>query len=223
MRRVFMTALATAAVISFASPASAAPTVTDTVGTPLDSQIFGIAADGTTVYGSSPSNDGIANVTFTADTTVHMGAGFAQINDATPDNPDWYTLVINPDLDFSDFKFATQLTDAGTITVYYLLTGSGLDANNIANYTQVSAGDGGVYSATNSDLNKLLSGGVFDGLAIQSTTPIAFFEVKQLSYNPAPGAVPEPATWGLMLLGFSGIGMAIRRSRKRNPALLQVA
>ena len=219
MRRVLMTALATAAAISFASPASAVVTVTDTNGAPLDYQIFGIAADGTTVYGSSPSNNNIANVTFTADTTVHMGAGFAQINDATPDNPDWYTLVINPDLDFSDFKFATQLVDDGTITVYYLLTGSGLDANNIANYTQV----GGQYSATNSDLNKLLSGGVFDGFMIQSTSPIAFFEIKQLSYNPAPGAVPEPATWGLMLLGFSGIGMAIRRSRKRNPALLQIA
>ena len=36
-------------------------------------------------------------------------------------------------------------------------------------------------------------------------------------------AVPEPATWGMMLLGFAGIGMAVRRSRKRNPALLQIA
>ena len=28
-------------------------------------------------------------------------------------------------------------------------------------------------------------------------------------------AVPEPATWGLMLLGFGGIGLAVRRQRKR--------
>jgi hypothetical protein len=34
-------------------------------------------------------------------------------------------------------------------------------------------------------------------------------------------AVPEPATWGLMLLGFLGIGMAVRRSR--SPVLAQVA
>ena len=223
MRRVLMTALATAAAISFASPASAVVTVANTNGTPLDNQIFGIAGDGTTVYGSSPSNDGVANVTFTADTTVHMGAGFAQINDATPNTADWYALVINPDLDFSDFKFSTQLVDDGTITVYYLLSGSGLDANNIANYTQVLAGDGGVYSADNNNLNKLLSGGTFDGLALRSTTPIAFFEVKQMTFNGVTGAVPEPATWAMMLLGFGGIGMAIRRSRKRNPALLQIA
>nr|NUR37766.1 PEP-CTERM sorting domain-containing protein [Sphingomonas sp.] len=36
-------------------------------------------------------------------------------------------------------------------------------------------------------------------------------------------AVPEPATWAMMLVGFGGIGMAVRRSKKRNPALLQIA
>ena len=35
------------------------------------------------------------------------------------------------------------------------------------------------------------------------------------------GAVPEPATWALMLLGFGGIGLAMRRRRK--PALAQLA
>jgi len=39
----------------------------------------------------------------------------------------------------------------------------------------------------------------------------------------SPPGVPEPATWAMMLLGFGGIGMAMRRSRRRNGALLQVA
>ena len=34
-------------------------------------------------------------------------------------------------------------------------------------------------------------------------------------------AVPEPGTWGLMLLGFGGIGMAMRR--RRRPAFAQIA
>jgi hypothetical protein len=38
-----------------------------------------------------------------------------------------------------------------------------------------------------------------------------------------PGAVPEPATWAMMLLGFGGMGFAMRRSRKRSGALMQVA
>jgi hypothetical protein len=37
------------------------------------------------------------------------------------------------------------------------------------------------------------------------------------------GAVPEPATWAMMLLGFGGIGMAMRRGRKQNERLLQIA
>jgi hypothetical protein len=32
---------------------------------------------------------------------------------------------------------------------------------------------------------------------------------------PGAGAVPEPATWAMMLLGFGGMGMALRRSPKR--------
>jgi hypothetical protein len=37
----------------------------------------------------------------------------------------------------------------------------------------------------------------------------------------AVALVPEPATWGMMLLGFAGIGVSMRR--RRNPALVQVA
>jgi hypothetical protein len=41
--------------------------------------------------------------------------------------------------------------------------------------------------------------------------------------TPTPqGAVPEPATWAMMLLGFAGIGAAMRR-RRRAPKLLQIA
>jgi hypothetical protein len=38
-----------------------------------------------------------------------------------------------------------------------------------------------------------------------------------------PTGVPEPATWAMMLLGFGGIGFAMRRGRKQNGRLLQVA
>jgi len=38
----------------------------------------------------------------------------------------------------------------------------------------------------------------------------------------SPSGVPEPATWAMMLLGFGGIGMAMRRRLPRT-ALMQVA
>ena len=34
---------------------------------------------------------------------------------------------------------------------------------------------------------------------------------------------PEPGTWATMLLGFAGIGIALRRRRRQQPALAQVA
>jgi len=37
----------------------------------------------------------------------------------------------------------------------------------------------------------------------------------------AVAAIPEPATWGMMLLGFGAVGFAMRR--RRRPALLQIA
>ena len=40
---------------------------------------------------------------------------------------------------------------------------------------------------------------------------------------PLNTAVPEPATWALMLLGFGGIGVAMRRGRRRSSTLMQVA
>jgi hypothetical protein len=41
------------------------------------------------------------------------------------------------------------------------------------------------------------------------------------NFGAVPAAVPEPATWGMMLFGFAGIGMAIRR--RRRPVLAQIA
>ena len=36
-------------------------------------------------------------------------------------------------------------------------------------------------------------------------------------------AVPEPATWMMMLLGFGLMGLTVRRSRRARPALRQLA
>jgi len=221
-----MAAAAAATVTGLASPAYAAAQISGTNGTPLANQIFGISSVSTTVYGSSPSNSDPANVTFTCNTSCSMGSGFAQINDPTPGTPDLYDVIINPTAtDFSEFKFSVQLTGTGIVVVYYLLAGSVLDQNNILSYTQQA----GSYVGDGHNLNQLLSGANFTSFAIRTTAPIAFFEIKQLSYDPVGipppvGSVPEPATWAMMLLGFGGIGMALRRSRRRGKqALMQIA
>ena len=69
----------------------------------------------------------------------------------------------------------------------------------------------------------ILNGDTFTAIKIVSNSPI--FQVKQNSIDLASvGGVPEPATWAMMLLGFGGIGMALRRSRRRGKqALMQIA
>lgn len=46
------------------------------------------------------------------------------------------------------------------------------------------------------------------------------FEFDNLA---AAGAVPEPATWAIMLLGFFGLGAALRSQARRQPATMRVA
>src|SRR4051794_23678325 len=111
MRRVLISALAASAAISFASPAIASQSIIpDVTGTPDSYQIFGIKSVGNVVYGSSPNNSSVPNVTFDSGvgTTVQVsiGNGAAQID---PNTGTWTQIIINPDLLFTDMKFAISL------------------------------------------------------------------------------------------------------------------
>lgn len=55
-----------------------------------------------------------------------------------------------------------------------------------------------------------------------TSTGGGFADLKQLRVTLAT-AVPEAATWAMMLLGFGGIGMAMRRRRPGARALMQIA
>jgi len=240
-----MTALATGAALAFASPALAAdancPTCTvvvDQTGKPLDYSIYGdpdSATNGTlnTVLGSAPLNNGADNVTFTGNSALWISQGFAQVQDGGVQG-NLFDLAINPNDLFSVFEFATQLEGtSGTVYVYYMLDGhsGAYNANNIADYFTGCGGycglAGSYTSGKNDNANYLLSGGSFDGfLLATSDSSFSLFQAKQLSYegvpNP-PGAVPEPGTWALMLLGFAGVGMTLRSRRRKDAGLAQIA
>jgi hypothetical protein len=228
MRKLFITLAAATAAMSLATPAVAIPTVNpDVSGTPDSYQIFGIKSTGNPVYGSSPNNTNIPNVRFDANAVTNMDItdGFAQITDAGS-TPLWTQLIINPDLNFTDMKFAISLTGGtGSVLVYYLLAGGPTsDGNYPINYTQCLTC---TITADGSDKNFELSGASFNGVMFQVVGQgLTFNRFKQMSYEPTGGvrAVPEPATWALMLLGFGGMGMALRRSRRRGKrTLMQIA
>jgi hypothetical protein len=48
-----------------------------------------------------------------------------------------------------------------------------------------------------------------------SKTSLEYLMLEAIGYDPVAGAVPEPSTWAMMILGFAGIGfMAYRRKSK---------
>ena len=160
---------------------------------------------------NAPDEEGVHEV-------EHSG-GYAALSNATGATGLLWSLIINPDELFTDMKFSVQLDGAGSFDLWYLLAGdtwSNLDKDGNAIH----------FVATNpANTNYLIdvTGGMFDAIEIAAYDPPggtgSLFEVKQISMNPA-AAVPEPATWALMLLGFGCIGWRIgRRNRKSIPQL----
>jgi hypothetical protein len=68
--------------------------------------------------------------------------------------------------------------------------------------------------------NPLTGSGSSGAFNFTTASTNSFFQSSSVS---SAAAVPEPATWAMMLLGFGGIGFAMRRGRKQNPRLLQIA
>jgi hypothetical protein len=65
-----------------------------------------------------------------------------------------------------------------------------------------AAGTFGHYAATT---NALAAGSYNVTFTMSEATDVRLFA----------GAVPEPSTWAMMLLGFAGLGFAFRQSRRR--------
>lgn len=90
---------------------------------------------------------------------------------------------------------------------------TGSDIFNPANGSQTDPNLNPVvlFSITGADVSSLAS------LRLSSTQNA--FETDNFAVN----AVPEPATWAMMLLGFGAMGMSLRRRRSSNGQLAQVA
>jgi hypothetical protein len=217
MRRALITALATVA-IGYATPALAGVTL-NTLNGNLSDKIKADEGDGDThpfVYGTDGAAPQDVLYTGNVDIAITGGSGFAEI-DPGKDVTNFTQLTIDPTFDFVGYEFAVQTLDDANITVEYML------ASDPGNWHIIT---GGLVSdpfaqAANGNNNYLVSS--TDPMTeLRLTSDVGFKEVKQNAIILAPG-VPEPGTWALMLLGFAGVGVAMRRSRRRQPGLMQVA
>ena len=105
--------------------------------------------------------------------------------------------------------WGTVDTDAGRNNVSIAVDGVTITGAQILAAAQAQGF--GTFSNGTADVYLSITGlGPFN-TAVFSDTSTAAFEF-------APGvasAVPEPATWGMMLLGFAGLGFAFRQSRRK--------
>jgi len=143
------------------------------------------------------------------------GTGFVGIGSGNTDTLGFFTLGASPinytgDLFTLVVNFTLPLGVSGGGPFTATLIGSVTGANNggvqisFSNPTQIFHSSIGDFTL-----------GV-NNVAISGTSGTA---APITGYILAP--VPEPATWAMMLVGFAGIGMAMRR--RRNPALAQLA
>jgi subtilisin-like proprotein convertase family protein len=170
-----------------------------------------------------------------ASAQVYNGAGF-QIGDLTTHSS---TISVSDSGTVSGVDFTlNDLTHTYINDLYATLTHDGVTVAWL-NHTGGSADLRGTYTISDAGLTTLGGGsgdprpsGVYDALstltafngtsvagdwtltiADQVGADAGNLDSWTLHLNGVQGAVPEPATWAMMLLGFAGIGVAMRRRR----------
>ena len=131
----------------------------------------------------------------TAPPSTVLGSGFSDTNIVT-DNASTFNLD-SVDLAFGPFNHNGATSDT-TLVTGFLFGGGTISTTLTVGYafqTYNFAGWNNLTSVT------------FGQLAANSE----YLAFDNVTYN--SGAIPEPATWGLMLVGFGGLGSVLRRRR----------
>ena len=127
-------------------------------------------------------------------------------------------LAVNAAIDENLFGQALYLTEPdGTKSDIFGICTCGVNnvlALGFASDTETTGVNFGEFSSTPE------GNGIFDATRFLSAS------LRDQGYTAtftSDGAVPEPATWAMMLVGFGGIGVAMRRKRRTSTARLQTA
>lgn len=206
MRKIIFSILAGAAAVAMASPASATITVTyldcgggsscitGTTNVNLDS-FFGNTAtghlNGVAVNFVSTTDDLIAGQ---GQASIASGGADVLINNLTFSVGTGFFTTAEFNLTDQPRNATLIITTAGGASQAFAIDGNGSNRFGI----QVTSTD----LITSATLDSALGFGTFSQLRLGGLVA------------GQTGAVPEPATWAMMLLGFGGMGVALRRRRK---------
>ncbi|MES2897868.1 MAG: PEPxxWA-CTERM sorting domain-containing protein [Pseudomonadota bacterium] len=197
-----------AAALTVAAPASAAVIFTFTPGAPSP-------GPGYTVINDFSDATGIVGANFQIKTPPADANGAPPANSDPSGTP--YLSVLGGGSATITFLSAVSgfQFDWGSIDDYNILTINstgadpviipGLNFTNPANGNQVSPGTNGLFSVYGN------AGEKFNSITLTSRTNS--FEIDNLATPTS--AIPEPATWAMMIVGFGAVGGVLRSSRRR--------
>ena len=117
-------------------------------------------------------------------------------------------------------QFATSTAGVGFGTTTLLVSGFGLPAG-----TPLFVLPTGYISGTSLFSTATWDNSSISSLGLTAGTYTALFNNQTVTLRIAPGvgAVPEPGTWALMLIGFGAIGATVRRRRSQLASAAQLA
>ena len=198
--------VAALAAFSVAAPASAAITVCSGGGCapqPHSNVLVNGGETGSTVNGTL--NNGPGTVAFSSSQTLASQAnGQARVGAATGGLTDPLDISFTGGL-MSALEFNLNALTGGTVSFAF----SGGDSNGFATGPLTLRENGSNFFN--------VYGGSFDKISISFGDNASLQDIQQvrLAVAGAIGAVPEPATWALMILGFGAIAGTMRRRRAK--------
>jgi hypothetical protein len=216
MKRL-MTALAGVAALAFAAPANASVQLNfgGTIGVPnnndFKSQLNGLGLTGIASTGASLILNSDAIITFQLLGTESVFS-------------DKFVTISAPNLSYTEHTtFQNDFNSPITIGSAYFSAGSLAGLLNFSAVGGVPATVGqagfGIFVPTGT-----LSGQSLDTfyIAYDDQPPTPDRDYDDMIIRAVVHAVPEPGTWAMMLMGFAGIGLAVRR-QPRKTLIPQVA
>lgn len=204
MRGFFQLSSAAALLIGAATPASAAVTIClggNCSAQPDSNVLVTKGVPGTTVSGTLNNAPGTVSFTST-EALIGLANGQARVGavDLSLDNP--LTFTYNDGL-ISALEFNIDALTKGNV----FFTFSGGNSNGqVTSLYDLGKNGNNFFNAFD---------GTFSSVTMTFTDGATVSNVRQFRLNVAPAvaAVPEPATWAMMMLGFAAIGFSVRRRK----------
>lgn len=206
MRRALLAILASTAVtLTAAQPAAAATNITGNMN------INGF------VVGNTPNIQNSTALDFTDGVTTGSANG---VLSGYVGNINGVPLLCTSSPCGSIKDIATLATGAQSISAFWVLTGPGAGLSfDLTGITSIDRAVSGQLSFVASGLLNLAGFNPTPGTFTLTTQGNGQVQTTFSASTLTP--VPEPATWALMLLGFAGIGVTLRRRRRQ--VIAQVA